>query len=134
MGYLIGAVLAVAIGLLGSIVGYDRDRSFYPTIMSVIALLYALFAAISGSLQVLAQESIGVLLFLAAAVAGFRYSLWVVVLALAAHGIYDGFHGQLIVNAGVPTWWPRFCLAYDVVAAVYLAVLLLQSRVSVAPN
>ena len=37
-------------------------------------------------------------------------------------------HGRLIVNPGVPVWWPAFCGAYDVVAAAYLAFLLLRPR------
>jgi len=45
--------------------------------------------------------------------------------ALASHGILDAFHGQLIANPGVPVWWPAFCLAFDGVAAGYLACLLL---------
>jgi hypothetical protein len=42
------------------------------------------------------------------------------------HGIFDFFHHLLIVNAGVPHWWPGFCMAFDVVAGLYLAILLLK--------
>lgn len=35
-----------------------------------------------------------------------------------------------IANPGVPPWWPIFCLAYDVTAGGYLAVLLARSRVA----
>lgn len=52
--------------------------------------------------------------------------------ALAAHGIFDLVHGSVISNPGVPTWWPEFCLAYDVTAAVYLAWLLTSGRVRAA--
>lgn len=34
----------------------------------------------------------------------------------------------LIVNPGVPVWYRGFCLAYDLVAAGYLAALLIRSR------
>jgi hypothetical protein len=68
-----------------------------------------------------------------AAVAGFRLSAWIVVAGLAAHGVFDGFHGYLIENAGVPVWWPAFCLSYDVGAAAILAWLLQRPpRVSLA--
>jgi hypothetical protein len=63
---------------------------------------------------------------------GFRSSLWVVVAALAAHGIFDFVHDAAISNPGVPGWWPEFCFAYDVTAAVYLAWLLRSRRVRVA--
>ncbi len=69
MPFLVGAFLALAVGgLLGTGVGLDRDRAFYPTV------------------------------------------------------------DRLIVNPGVPAWWPAFCLAYDGVAATYLAFLLLRPR------
>lgn len=124
MAYLIGAVLALAIGGLASVVGLDRDRAFYPTVMVVIALYYVLFAVMAGSTNALLVEAAIATVFLAVTLVGFKYSLWLVVGALASHGILDLFHGQLIVNPGVPVWWPPFCLAYDGVAAGYLALLL----------
>lgn len=127
MAYLVGALLALAVGGLGTLVGLDRDRAFYPTIMVVIASYYALFAVMGGSTHALLIEAAVAILFLAVSLVGFRYSLWLVVAALAAHGILDVFHGQLIANPGVPAWWPAFCLAYDEVAAGYLAFLLLRA-------
>lgn len=124
MLYLIGIILALAAFLFARFVGLDRDRAFYPTVMIVIALLYALFAAIGGSGTALAIESIGIVTFILLAVIGFKSSLWLVVVALFGHGVYDFFHGHLFVNPGVPAWWPAFCMAYDVTAAAGLAWLL----------
>ena len=129
MEFFIGAGLALSIGLSATFLGLDRDRAFYPTIMIVIASYYALFAIMSSSVRVLALESIAIVAFIAASIAGFKRSLWLVVAALATHGVFDFLHGQLIVNPGVPPWWPTFCLAYDVVAAAYLAWLLLRAKV-----
>lgn len=129
MALLIGAVLAVSVGLAMTIIGMDRDRALYPTVTIVIASYYALFAIMGASTPVLLVELIAILMFCSAAVAGFRSSLWTVVAALAAHGVFDLVHGHFIDNPGVPAWWPGFCLAYDVVAAAYLAWLLLRSRV-----
>jgi hypothetical protein len=131
LAFLIGAVLALAVGLFATFIGLDRDRSFYPTVMIVIASTYALFAVMGGSSHALAVEAVFIVAFVAAAIAGFKRSLWVVVAALAAHGVFDFFHGGLIANPGVPAWWPQFCLAYDVAAAAYLA-LLLSRRVPAA--
>lgn len=132
MAILVGAVLALAVGLWATLVGLDRDRAFYPTVMVVIASYYALFAVMGGSLPALAIESLAMLAFVGASVAGFKSSLWLVVAALAGHGVFDVIHGWFIANPGVPAWWPGFCLAYDVVAAAYLASLLLRSRVRAA--
>ena len=130
LGYLIGAALAAAVGLLATIVGFDRDRAFYPTVMIVIASYYVLFAVSGGTSETIIIEVGVMLLFAGAAIAGFKRSMWVVVAALAAHGVFDWLHAPLIANAGVPPWWPDFCLAYDVVAAAYLGMRLArQSRV-----
>lgn len=130
MALVIGTVLALLIGLFARVTGLDRDRAFYPTVMIVIAFYYALFAVMSGSIQVLASESLVIVAFLGASIAGFKRSLWLVVAALAAHGVFDLVHDQLIDNPGVPAWWPHFCFAYDVVAAGYLAWLLAHSKVN----
>jgi hypothetical protein len=132
VAFLIGAVLALLVGLSATFIGLDRDRAFYPTVMAVIATYYGLFAVMGGSPQALGVESIAIVAFLGASVAGFKHSLWLVVAALAAHGVFDFLHGHLIANPGVPAWWPQFCLAYDVVAAAYLAWLLSRSKVRAA--
>ena len=134
VAFLIGVVLAVVVGIFGSVVRLDRERGFYPTIMIVIALLYGLFAAIGESVEALAQEALPMLGFILAAVLGFKRSLWIVVAALVGHGLFDAVHGQLIANPGVPGWWPAFCSAYDVVAGLYLAFLLRTGRVAARPG
>ncbi len=40
MEYLIGLILAVVVAGLATVVGFDRDRAFYPTILIVIASYY----------------------------------------------------------------------------------------------
>src|SRR6185312_12359552 len=74
-------------------------------------------------------ESVGIVAFFVMSLIGFRFTLWWVVAALAAHGVFDWFHGRLIEDPGVPSWWPMFCLTYDVVAAAYLSWLLGFSRI-----
>jgi hypothetical protein len=130
MEYFLGVGLALAVSVLATCVGFDRDRVFYPTLMIVIASYYALFAVVGGSIQVLATESIVILGFLLVSILGFRRNLWIVAGALFAHGIFDFFHDHLISNPGVPVWWPMFCLTYDIVAATYLAWLLHSSRIA----
>lgn len=123
--YAIGLVLALGVAVFARWVGFDRDRAFYPAVLIVIASYYVLFAAMSGSLATVLLESAVMMPFVAASVVGFRGSAWIVVAALAAHGVQDAVHGHIIANAGVPTWWPAWCLAYDVGAAGALAWLLM---------
>ena len=132
MALVIGALLAFAVGLFANGLGLDRDRAFYPVVTIVIASYYALFAVMGDSTHALVLESLAGAVFLAVAASGFRSSLWLVVVALAAHGIFDLGHGALISNPGVPPWWPEFCLTYDVTAAAYLAWLLKSRRLRAA--
>lgn len=124
MEYAIGLLLALAVLGGSTAIGFDRDRAFYPAIMIFIAALYILFAVLSGSTQVLIQEMLAAAVFMLAAAIGFKARLWLVAVALAAHGIFDVVHHQIIANPAVPHWYPGFCLTFDVVAAGYLAALI----------
>jgi hypothetical protein len=121
MPFVVGVVLAGVVALFARTVGFDRDRAFYPTVVIVVALYYVLFAAMSGSLETVLLESIVMMAFATAAVVGFKSSQWIVVAALAGHGVFDALHGKVIENSGVPVWWPAFCAAYDLGAAAGLA-------------
>ncbi len=125
MPFIVGVVLAAAVGLFARVVGFDRERSFYPTVLIVIAVLYILFAAIAESTAAMAAEAIPALLFGSAAVAGFRRSPWIVAAGLALHGVFDLVHPAVIANPGVPAWWPGFCGGYDIAAGAGLAMVIL---------
>lgn len=124
MPYVVGIVLSVGVAFLARSVGFDRDRAFYPTVLIVIASYYVLFAAMGDSVETVLLESVVMIGFAIAAVAGFKSSAWIVVGALAGHGVFDVLHGEVLENAGVPVWWPAFCLAFDLGAAASLAWLL----------
>ena len=134
MEYAIGIVAATAVGVFATVVGFDKERGFYPVVLIVIAALYLLFAVQAGSTSALLAEAIPALVFVALAVLGYRKAPWLVVAGLALHGVFDLFHPAVIANPGVPVWWPGWCLAYDVVAAAYLAVLILVRRASRPPT
>jgi hypothetical protein len=124
MPLLIGAVLALAVGMMATAVGLDRDRAFYPTVMIVIAAIYPFFAVLASSTHALLLDALVGSVFIALSLWGFRSSLWIVAAALALHGVMDIGHHRFIFNPGVPAFWPAFCSAYDVIAAAYLAWLL----------
>lgn len=130
MEFISGVVIALVVSLLATLVGFDRERTFYPIVMVVIASYYVLFAVIGGSIETVLLELTVMFAFIGVAVLGFKRNLWLVVAALFAHGIFDFFHGHFISNPGVPFWWPMFCLTYDIAAAVYLSWLLRRSRVA----
>ena len=130
MEYAIGIILAAAVGLFANVIGFDKERSFYPVVLIVIATYYLLFAVMAKSTEALLAEAFLALIFVAAAGLGFRLTPWIVVSGLALHGVFDFVHRAAITNPGVPQWWPGFCLAYDLTAAVYFAVLIIVRKAS----
>jgi hypothetical protein len=129
---IIGAGLALLVGVFATGIRLDRDRGFYPVVTIVIAAYYVLFAVMGKSTQALLLDSMVCTVFTAASAIGFKRSLWIVVVALAGHGVLDLTHATFISNPGVPYWWPDFCLTYDVSAAAYLAWLIRSGRVRAA--
>ena len=126
MQYLIGLILSLAVAGLATVVGFDRERAFYPTVMIVIASYYVLFAAMGASGHTLIIEIVVAGGFLLVAVLGFRKNFWLIVAALIGHGLFDFVHRFFIDNPGVPHWWPGFCLAFDALLGAFLAVRLIR--------
>jgi hypothetical protein len=127
MEYFIGLVLSLVVISFGAIAGFERDRSFYPTLLIVVASYYVLFAAMGASRQTLLIEIAIASGFLVLAVLGFRSTRWLVAAAIAGHGIFDCFHHLFIHNPGMPSWWPGFCAAFDVMMGAVLALRLAKS-------
>jgi hypothetical protein len=128
MGYVVGFLLALVVAAFARLAGLDRDRSFYPTILIVVASYYVLFAVMGGSPRALMGELLGMGVFVALAVGGLRWSSWMVAAGLAGHGVFDFVHAGLVSNPGVPEFWPAFCGAYDVTAGVLLAYISRDAR------
>ena len=114
MEFLIGLTLALGVSLGGTVVRLDRDRAFYAAVALAIGTYYLLFAVMGGSSSALTQEIAAYVVLAALAVAGFRTNLWLVVVALVGHGVFDVFHGELIENDGVPEYWVVDCAAETV--------------------
>ena len=134
LALIVGSLGAAAVGVFAHAVGYDRDRAFYATVLTVVGMLYVLFAVMAGG-QGLLPEVGFFAIFAALAAVGFRWSMWIVAAGLALHGLFDFIRYSVLVAPGAPTWWPAFCGSYDVVAALGLTALLLskgQDRVAKA--
>ncbi len=130
MEILIGILLALSVSIFATVVGLDRDRTFYATVTIVVASYYGLFAVMGGSSEALIAECVVIVGFVLVAALGFRFNLWLLVAALSGHGVFDLVHGHVIANPGVPAWWPMFCSTYDITAAGYFAWLLLRRKVT----
>jgi hypothetical protein len=127
---IIGVALAPVIVVLGRLSRLDRDRAMYPLALIVIASYYVLFATMGGA-QALPAELIAAMVFIVVAIIGFRTSLWWVAAGIAGHGVlFDWLvHPHLIVNPGMPEFWPAFCGSIDVALGAILAILLLSRAI-----
>lgn len=127
MALIVGAVLAATVGLFAHVVGYDSDRAFYATVLTVVGLLYVLFAVMAGGRGLLLEIAFFAV-FAALAAIGFRSTMWIVAAGLALHGAFDFVRYSFLAAPGAPVWWPAFCGSYDVVAALILTTLLFARR------
>ena len=125
MDIMVGITLALLLCSAAAGLGMDRERVFYPAVVMAVASYYLAFAVVDGRNGVMLSEVAIAAVFVAGAVAGFKYSPWIAVVALAGHGVMDGFHHHLVHNTGVPQAWPGFCMSFDVTAGALVALLML---------
>ena len=104
MPILVGLLLAVGVAALGRFTRFDRDRSFYPTVLMIIASYYVLFAVMGDSSRALGWELAVALVFSTIAIVGALPAPVLVGVGIMAHGLFDLVHDGLVENAGVPTW------------------------------
>lgn len=115
---LIGAGLAVVLALGARITRADQDRSFYPTILIVIATYYVLFAFMSG--EGIVEEILVAAVFSIAAIAGGMKLPVLVGVGIFLHGVFDFLRPMFISNSGVPAWWPGFCAGVDILLGAWV--------------
>lgn len=129
MEYLVAVILGVIVAGIGKLVGFDRDRAFYPTVLIVIGSYYSLFAVMGESHHpALEIETAVGLVFVALAILGFKKSMWLAAAGIFGHGLFDFFvHPSLVTNPGMPVWWPGFCGTIDILLGAWLAFCLWMS-------
>ncbi len=115
---IVGLGVAIAVAAFAKITRFDRDRSFYPTVLIVIAAYYVLFAFMAADAVV--EELTIAAFFVILAVAGARVWPLLAGMGIMLHGVFDWLHPMLFVNAGVPEWWPSFCAAVDLLLGAWV--------------
>jgi hypothetical protein len=117
----IGVVLSLFLIISAKFMRFDRDVSFYPSILIFIAIFYILFAVMAGHSIV---REIGIAaIFILLALYGAYKSLFVVGLAIALHGVYDILHIVQFTETVAPTWWAPFCATVDFVVGIWVVYL-----------
>ena len=127
MPVVVGVLLAIAIAALAKFTRFDEERSFYSTVLVIIASYYVLFAVLGGSNHALVWELVIAIAFSTVAIIGALFLPTLVGAGIMAHGLFDLVHDMIIENPGVPTWWPTFCGSIDVFLGLWV-ILLARSR------
>jgi hypothetical protein len=125
MEYIVGITLALIFCGAATWLGMDRERVFYPAVVMAVASYYLAFAVVDGRSSVMLSEVAIAAVFIAGAVAAYKYKPWIALVALGGHGVMDAFHHLLVHNAGVPRSWPGFCGSFDLTAAALVALIML---------
>ena len=123
MAFVIGVLLAVGIAALAKFTRFDEDRSFYSTVLVIIASYYVLFAVSGSSNRALVSELVVAVVFSTLAIYGALILPTLVGIGIIAHGLFDLVHDSVIQNAGVPNWWPTFCASIDVALGLWVVAL-----------
>ena len=111
------------------LIDMHRSRAVMPVVLMAIASFYVVFAVEAGTdimRQLLIAAAFGLI-----AVLAFRLNLWIAVVGLALHGLYDVIAPT--IDAPAPEWWAPLCLAFDGVFAGALAIWLWRRLVASAP-
>ena len=122
----IGIVIAVLIiYLLNKWHPNNRPR-IYAVLLATFPVYYWLFALYKLDYKAFLLELGAGLVFILIAYfyLKFRYIKFLYILSAGylIHGLYDIFHYLLFVSPGIPSWWPEFCGAVDLILGVYLVV------------
>jgi hypothetical protein len=123
MPVVVGVLLAVGTVALAKFTRFDEERSFYSTVLVIIASYYVLFAVLGSSSHALVWELVMAVAFSTAAIIGALFFLTLVGIGILAHGLFDLAHDVIIQNPGVPSWWPSFCGSLDVVLGLWVITL-----------
>jgi len=114
IAFITGVGLAVVLAVFGKLTSYEKDRSFFPTLLIVIASYYLLFAILDGSVSTILIEIAIASFFIVLAIWGSYQFPIIVGAGIALHGIFDFMYGHFYLNNGVPVWWPAFCAGIDI--------------------
>jgi hypothetical protein len=131
--HILGLVIGIIIAIPGTIMPVRKflslrsEKTFFSLTLIPIALFYIGFSYYYGDLTALHAEIVGVIIFTVLALLAQFMASWILVIAYVAHGAWDVLHEVYIASIGgvipwteVPAGYAAFCLAYDLIIAVYV--------------
>ena len=129
IGVIVGVIVAIPFTIMPikKFLSPRNEKKFYSLTLIPIAIIYIGFSYYYGNLTALHAEIVGVIIFTVLALLSQFMSSWILVIAYLGHGVWDILHEIFVkgISDGVP-WtqvpqgYAAFCLAYDVIIAVYV--------------
>jgi hypothetical protein len=129
IGVIVGVIVAIPFTIIpiNKFLRPRNEKKFYSLTLIPIAMIYIGFSYYYGNLTALHAEIVGVIIFTVLALLAQFMSSWILVVAYLGHGMWDIFHEIFVkgISDGIP-WtqvpqgYAAFCLAYDVIIAVYV--------------
>jgi len=110
LGLLLAGITAVVVALLGR----PRGPELLAAILVAAAAVYPGAALALGKRGTIALESVLFLAFTAVALLGLWYSFALLAVGYFAHAAWDLLHHPHRAGARAGTFFPPFCLVYDV--------------------
>jgi hypothetical protein len=129
---IIGLIIGIIIAIPGTILpvrkflGPRGEKIFFSLTVIPIALFYIGFSYYYGDLTALHAEIVGLIIFTVLALLAQFMAAWILVYAYVAHALWDVLHEIYVASIGVIPWtqvpagYAAFCLAYDLIIAVYV--------------
>lgn len=117
--FLIGLSATVAAIIGAHWAGMANSRATYTTTLIAIALFYIVFAIEHGSPSTIIINILIAGGFIALALLGQRFSIFLVAIGLLGHGLFDVMY-HASGDSPAPSWWAPLCLAVDVALGGYL--------------
>lgn len=117
----IGAILAVATGIVIFALPAFMARDLLAIVMTLIGAAYFGFAFSQSDRRKATVEVIVACFFVIVALLGLWVSMWFIVAGLFLHGIWDLLHHRPEF-AEIPGWYIPFCTWYDWIACLLVAL------------
>ena len=119
LALLLGIVFSLALVRMARTYPPAGERRVYAVGLVIAALLYVIFGVVGGAgARWLALESVGVLIYGAAAWVGLRGWPSLLALGWAAHVAWDvPIHVSGAAVGYTPRWYPWLCVSFDLVIA-----------------
>lgn len=115
-----GVILSGVVFGAARVSGFIRERLFAPILLIFIAVFYIVFAVQDRRTDIVIYETLVFIVFFMVAYKSFYGSLYLAVVGLVLHGMYDFMHNYFFINRGIPVWFPQFCMTFDILFAVFL--------------